>query len=152
MMSSDTYCGSNVGVLSNPKLSLESEMARKVTDVVQFSLRLREALRLRLEGAAKKRAVTVNYEITDRLQRSFEAESLRDLDRITHDMQITWARYGDAILKLDVQRDLIRSVETLLDRIGPAIRNASDADKKIMESAVAGVRTVIDVAKKSGAA
>jgi hypothetical protein len=127
-------------------------MSRKPTDVIQFSLRIREALRLRLEKAAEKRAVTINYEITDRLQRSLDAEALRGLNRIAEDMRIIWARYGDVFLKLDVQRDLISAAETLIARIDPLIRNLGDGDRNAIEGAIAGVRDTINVAKKSGAA
>jgi hypothetical protein len=127
-------------------------MPRKPTDVIQFSLRIRETLRLRLEKAAEKRAVTINYEITDRLQRSLDAEALRGLDRIAEDMRIIWARYGDVFLKLDVQRDLISAAETLIARIDPLIRNLGDGDRSAIEGAIAGVRDVVNVAKKSGAA
>lgn len=127
-------------------------MPRKPTDVIQFSLRIRETLRLRLEKAAEKRAVTINYEITDRLQRSLDAEALRGLDRIAEDMQIVWARYGDVFLKLDVQRDLISAAETLIARIDPLIRKLGEGDRSAIEGAIAGVRDVVNVAKKSGAA
>jgi hypothetical protein len=127
-------------------------MSRKPTDVIQFSLRIRETLRLRLEKAAKKRAVTINYEITDRLQRSLDAETLFGLDRIAEDMRIIWARYGKVFLKLDVQRDLISAVETLIARTDPLIRNLGDGDRNAIEGAIAGVRDVMNVAKKSGAA
>lgn len=47
-------------------------MARKLTDIVSLSLRLREALRRRLERGAKKHNQSLNAEIVDRLDQSFE--------------------------------------------------------------------------------
>jgi hypothetical protein len=151
MVPNGTYYGVRIFVLFQPSSSQEESMARKATDVVQFSLRLREALRLRLEGAAKKRAVTINYEITDRLQRSLDVESLRGLDQVAEDMRIIWARYAEVFLRLDVQRDLIHSVETLIARIEPVIRSVNEPDRRALEGAIAGVQTVIDVVRKSGA-
>jgi len=49
-------------------------MARKTTELVPLMLRLREGLRKQLEKAAKARDVSMNQEINDRLERSFERE------------------------------------------------------------------------------
>src|SRR5258706_7694584 len=53
-------------------------MARKPTDTVQLNLRFSEALRRRLESAAKKRGGSLNSEIVDRLERSVEMEDEAD--------------------------------------------------------------------------
>jgi hypothetical protein len=45
---------------------------RREADTVQISVRTKEPLRLQLEAAAKTRGVSMNTEIVDRLQRSFE--------------------------------------------------------------------------------
>jgi hypothetical protein len=47
---------------------------RKEADTVQISVRAKEPLRRQLEEAAKERGVSMNVEIIDRLQRSFENE------------------------------------------------------------------------------
>ena len=47
---------------------------RKKTDIVQFKLRIREALRRRLEAAAGAEERSLNSEIADRLENSFEQE------------------------------------------------------------------------------
>jgi hypothetical protein len=49
-------------------------MARKTTELVPLMLRLREGLRKKLERAAKTNDVSMNQEITDRLEYSFERE------------------------------------------------------------------------------
>ena len=49
-------------------------MAPKASKVVQYKIRVREELRRRIEQAAKKRFVSANYEMTSRLERSFEQE------------------------------------------------------------------------------
>jgi hypothetical protein len=55
-------------------------MPRKPMQVVQVNLRIREGLRRKLEAAAKKRGVSLNFEMTDRLARSFEGETFQDLE------------------------------------------------------------------------
>jgi predicted transcriptional regulator len=50
-------------------------MPRKTTDIVQLTLRLREELRRKLERAADKKDRSLNIEIVDRLEASFEAET-----------------------------------------------------------------------------
>jgi hypothetical protein len=47
---------------------------RKKTDIVQFKLRIREALRRRLEAAAEAEERSLNSEIAHRLENSFEQE------------------------------------------------------------------------------
>jgi hypothetical protein len=47
---------------------------RKKTDIVQFKLRIREALRRRLEAAAGAEERSLNSEIAHRLENSFEQE------------------------------------------------------------------------------
>jgi hypothetical protein len=49
-------------------------MARKPTELVPLMLRLRESLRKQLEKAAKAHDVSMNTEINDRLEHSFERE------------------------------------------------------------------------------
>jgi hypothetical protein len=49
-------------------------MARKPAETVQLKLRFSEALRRKLERAAMGSGVSMNAEIIDRLQRSFEGE------------------------------------------------------------------------------
>lgn len=50
--------------------------ARKITDTVQLKLRIREDLRRRLEREAKKRSVSLNAEMADRIEQSFDQEDL----------------------------------------------------------------------------
>jgi Arc-like DNA binding domain len=47
---------------------------RKKTDIVQFKLRIREALRRRLEAVARAEERSLNSEIAHRLEKSFEQE------------------------------------------------------------------------------
>jgi hypothetical protein len=51
-------------------------MARKPTDTVQLNLRFSEALRRRLERAAKNNDCSLNAEIVDRLEKSFDLPEL----------------------------------------------------------------------------
>jgi hypothetical protein len=49
-------------------------MARKPTDVVQFKLTIREALRRKIEKAAEKKAISANAEAVERIEETFEQE------------------------------------------------------------------------------
>jgi predicted HicB family RNase H-like nuclease len=49
---------------------------RKITDQVQINVRMREALRAKLEQSAKKNYESLNREIVDRLERSFDRQDL----------------------------------------------------------------------------
>jgi hypothetical protein len=92
-------------------------VARKPSDVVQLKIRLREHQRRRLEREAKRRGVSLSYEMTSRIERSFEQENVRGIDVIRADMETAWARYGDAMHRLNMQGDLVQAVETLLARL-----------------------------------
>lgn len=67
-------------------------MARKPSDTAQLKLRIREDLRRRLERAARKRAVSLNFEMTDRLKESFDREAQRTIDAVGSDIAGHWAR------------------------------------------------------------
>ena len=92
-------------------------MARKPSEIIMTSLRIRERLRRQLEQAAKKRSVSVNYEMASRLEYSFERESLRSLFEVTEDMTNIWAKYGDAIHQFEQQGRLIHAAEALINEI-----------------------------------
>jgi glucose-6-phosphate-specific signal transduction histidine kinase len=49
-------------------------MARRPSDIVQPNLRIQERLRRQLEQAAKKNGVSLNREMVNRLERSFDQE------------------------------------------------------------------------------
>ena len=54
-------------------------MPRKPTALIAPNLRIRESLRRRLEKAARKRGVSLNREMTDRLEGSFDLPRLETL-------------------------------------------------------------------------
>ena len=96
-------------------------MPRKPKDIVPIMLRIREHLRRRLESEAKKRAYSLNYEITRRLEDSFERGDLYTIGGIAHDMGTNWARgWGPALHKITVQNDLRNATETLIEQISAA--------------------------------
>jgi len=77
---------------------------RKKTDIVQFKLRIREALRRRLEAAANAEERSLNSEIAHRLENSFEQEK---------NVQLL-----EALLAPGAGLDLIRAVATILRYAG----------------------------------
>jgi hypothetical protein len=85
-------------------------MAKKSDAIVQVKLRLREQLRRRLEVAAKKRGVAVNYEMMSRLERSFEQESIRALENIATDIQLNWLRFGERFLGLQLTTEAVAAL------------------------------------------
>src|SRR5262245_59196928 len=65
-------CDVTVRVLNKALPPADTQMARKLTDIVSHSLRIREGLRRRLERDAKTHNQSLNAEIVDRLDQSFE--------------------------------------------------------------------------------
>ena len=49
-------------------------MGRKPTDYVQFKLRIREALRRKIERAAEQKAISANAEAIERIEATFQEE------------------------------------------------------------------------------
>ena len=111
---------------------------RRPTETVQVNLRIKERLRRRLESAAKKRQVSLNYEMTSRLEQSLDAENLVTIDSVASDMETNWHRWGEALHALNKQGDLLRAAEALL-----AANLAVPPEQKIIEKAVGRVREAI---------
>ncbi len=117
-------------------------MARKPADIVQPSLRIREDLHRRLEQAAKRRGVSLNYEMTSRLKESFGREAQRKLDMIVADMEEIWARYGQVWHQQDMQAGLLGATEALI----AALEQLPEArEHEAIKKAVAQVKQVIEV-------
>jgi hypothetical protein len=115
-------------------------MARKPSDIVQYKLRIREETRRRLEQVAKKRGVSVNYEMASRIERSFEAEALRTIDRVASDIEIHWARFGEALFQLDLQGALVRASEALVAQLSQT--HDSDAIAKAGADVLKAIATI----------
>lgn len=54
-------------------------MARKPAAHVAFTLRIRETLRARIEASARKRDVSMNAEIAERVERSFLSDKYDEI-------------------------------------------------------------------------
>ena len=61
-------------------------LSRDEAATVQFSLRLKEPLRARLEEQARRRGVSLNNEMIDRLSRSFDADERSRADGCLADL------------------------------------------------------------------
>jgi antitoxin component of RelBE/YafQ-DinJ toxin-antitoxin module len=57
-------------------------MPRRPDDNVQIGLRVREAMRTRLQREAKKNGVPVNREICNRLERSLQSDAAQTLEEV----------------------------------------------------------------------
>ncbi|HUF80029.1 MAG TPA: Arc family DNA-binding protein, partial [Burkholderiales bacterium] len=68
---------------------------RKLSDTVDIKLRMKEALRARVERAAGKRGVSMNAEMVSRLEQSFDDE-----DRIAHFRPLIYGRQLAAVLEV----------------------------------------------------
>jgi Arc-like DNA binding domain len=76
-------------------------MARKPTDTAHLNLRYPEALRRRLERAAKNGGRSMNTEIVERLEQSFRRE---DFEKLQDAMNLGWLKIMDVVF--DVTRQL----------------------------------------------
>jgi hypothetical protein len=110
-------------------------MPRKQSAKLQYRLQIREALRRRLAHIAKVKGVSLNYEMTSRLEQSLEMENLRSIDKAASDISTNWEKLGKALHKLGASGDLKRAAEALLAQLEP--RNDLD---EATAKAVAQVR------------
>jgi hypothetical protein len=100
-------------------------MARKPTDTAQLKLRIREELRRRLEQAAKKRDVSLNFEMTDRLKASLDREAHRTIDRVASDLDKAASnliRYAESVIDRMLQEELMSAAEALIEQLPAEIR------------------------------
>lgn len=97
-------------------------MPRKPSAVLDYKLRIRETLRRRIEQSAKKRGVSINAEMSSRLERSYDQDRQRTIDETAGDIAASWGRWGDALHRLNKQGDLARAVEALIAALPTEMR------------------------------
>lgn len=120
-------------------------MARKPSDIVQPNLRIREDLRRQLEKAAKARdrGVSLNQEMTWRLQRSFEVDTAMSFDASA-------ATLANLVERLDAREDTANMLGDLV-RASEALLKQIDSGKPV-EAAAAKVKSVINLIDASAVA
>jgi 5-formyltetrahydrofolate cyclo-ligase len=67
-------------------------MPRKPSHVLQYKLRIREALRRRIEKAAEKNGVSANQEMVRRLERSFDQEAAQSINQVATNLEAASTR------------------------------------------------------------
>jgi hypothetical protein len=97
-------------------------------DTVQINLRIKEAFRRQLEREAEAHRVSLNKEMQMRLEDSFTQSATRQLDSISADMAVAWARFSDRFLLLSLENDLAEAL-------------AQSTDPKVMALARAWLHT-----------
>ena len=111
-------------------------MPRKPSDIVQPNLRIREDLRRRLEQAAKKRGVSLNPEMTERLRASFDQGDRIELSRITADLNDVYGRLVRDIAERSRTQELIDAAEHLIEKVrkGEAVDGAVEWVEKAVKA------------------
>src|SRR3954452_13854092 len=78
---------------------------------VQVNLRIPGDLQRRLERAAHKNGASLNNEMRVRLEKSFEADSLRTVNDVADDMELNWLKFGERFLALELGSDILSALE-----------------------------------------
>jgi hypothetical protein len=91
---------------------------------IALNLRLSKELHRRLEREAKRRGVSLNSEMTYRLERSFEIEAMRSNDSIAEDIKQNWLRFADRFLALTLEDDIARALAKSSDQKVAALAGA----------------------------
>jgi hypothetical protein len=111
-------------------------MPRKPSDIVAPNLRIREDLRRRLEQAAQKRGVSLNFEMTERLKASLDQGDRVELAQIASTMKSTLGRLTRFARE---GRDRARTQELM--RASEELVRATEAqDREAMARAATWVR------------
>lgn len=93
-------------------------MPRKPTDTIQVNLRIKEALRRRLEAAAKQHDVSLNGEMINRLVASFDRADLITLSGVTERIKraANLMRYAAEVESRTMQEELMEAAEELIEK------------------------------------
>jgi leucyl-tRNA synthetase len=120
-------------------------MARKPADIVQPSLRIRDDLHRRLEQAAKKRGVSLNFEMTNRLKESFDREAHRTIDSVASDLENVWTRFAEVLHNDSLQEELMRATEALVEQLPAEVREREtikEAVERVQKAITANARRI----------
>lgn len=121
-------------------------MPRKQSAILDYKLRIRESLRRRIEVAAKRRNVSLNFEMASRLERSFDQESQRSMDETAEHLKTVLERFAMAHHEANMLGDLVRATEALIEIIQTgkdtteAVARARQVIQMIDREATLGVR------------
>jgi len=121
-------------------------MPRKQSAILDYKLRIRESLRRRIEVAAKRRNVSLNFEMASRLERSFDQESQRSMDETAEHLKTVLERFAMAHHEANMLGDLVRATEALIEMIQTgkdtteAVARARQVIQMIDREATLGVR------------
>jgi hypothetical protein len=114
-------------------------MPRKPSDIVQPNLRIREDLRRRLEQAAKKRGVSLNFEMTDRLKASFDQGDLVKLNQVAANLENAYQRFArEGRDRLQTQ-ELINAAENMIKQLPTDVQ-----DREAVKRSIAWVQEAIE--------
>ena len=132
-------------------------MPRKQSAILDYKLRIRESLRRRIEVAAKRRNVSLNFEMASRLERSFDQESQRSMDETAEHLKTVLERFAMAHHEANMLGDLVRATEALIEIIQTgkdtteAVARARQVIQMIDREATLGVRRMHTTGAMDGA-
>ena len=119
-------------------------MPRKPTEMVQVNLRIRENLRRRLEREAKKRGVSLNYEMTSRIEQGFDREAHRKIDKVASDLEDVWDRFLRGEEDRARQMELVDAAEHLIKQLPTDVREG-EAVRHAVEWVQKAIKAITDV-------
>src|SRR5262249_3622208 len=104
-------------------------MTRKPTEYVQFKLRIREALRRKLERAAEKKAISTNAEAVERLEESFAEEERHlafqnEMDERREELDAQYREYHEEQARIEAEHKAALQDSKLLHRLAGSDENA----------------------------
>jgi hypothetical protein len=92
----------------------EWQMARKPSETVQTSFRIKESLRRQIEQSAVKRGVSFNAEISMRMKESFDHEAMRTLTQAFSNLQKDVERVRSIVQTAEFLDQLVAVTTSLL--------------------------------------
>jgi hypothetical protein len=115
---------------------------RKPSDIVSPNLRIRESLRSRLAKAAKQNDVSINREMINRLEASFDLKARLELEALREHLNNVTLRIERATIEHpNLQARLVDASEALLTQLDRAI---AEWDPAAITAAAAQVKSAIN--------
>jgi predicted transcriptional regulator len=84
---------------------------------IDYKIRIRDALRRRLETAAKKRDHSINAEMVARIEESFERGDLLKLEKITAGLETAYGRFARELRDRQQTQELMNAAEALVRQV-----------------------------------
>jgi hypothetical protein len=106
---------------------------------IDYKIRIRDALRRRLETAAKKRDHSINAEMVARIEESFERGDLLKLEKITTGLETAYGRWAREGRDRSQTQELMNAAEALIRQLPTEVQEPLKPTITWVQEAIAAI-------------